>query len=282
MPSFAGGRKTRYLIPEHPEKISVKVSGKEKSYYMIHSNAKVRLQVDGPGKLTVMSRLLFQSNESGNQNYTIRLFNGRMEVKTQTTQTQPSEATVLMPGVVPGKARKCVYKVEEGSFVFDVMLEHTKKDAVLRFLFQPAKQQGKLVSVQPLSYDKVVTVQVKEKLIAYYVASKERDVQLRVVGPTKIRVSTRLNYDEKMKGKQKYSITVSEGAKVVSRKALQTTKSLAVNYKEWKDVVPGKAVTFTLDVPDGEHTYHCTFDQTLAKSVSIKFSIPSKDLLNEQ
>jgi hypothetical protein len=68
---------------------------------------------------------------------------------------------------------------------------------------------------------------------------------------------------------------------VVTR-ALQTTKSVDVAYKEWKEVVPGKSQSFSFDVPDGEHVYSFGLDQSLAASVSLRFSIPQADVANEE
>ena len=85
-----------------------------------------------------------------------------------------------------------------------------------------------------------------------------------------------------MKGSQKYTMTVSEEGKQVLMRPLVTTKALAITYKEWKDVVPGKDGSFFLDVPVGEHHYRFGLGESLGHSVSLKFSIPQKDLKNEQ
>jgi hypothetical protein len=241
----------------------------------------LRIEVDGPGKLTITSRLLVPAGAPGSESYALDLTDGTSILKTQETQSGPSDATVALPGLVPAKSRKCVFKVGEGNVSYQIKLRKTTRDAAVRVTFQPSKRSGAQSTLQPLSYDRVVTCLVKEKLIAYYVASGQRDVQLRVVGPTRVSIATRLSYDKTMKGNQKYAVVVREGTAQVVQKALSTTKSVGVEYKEWKEVVPGKVVSFDLTVPSGEHTYHVSLGQSQAHSVALKFSIPTKDLDNE-
>jgi hypothetical protein len=277
----AAGRKTVTIIPENAKSVPVTIGGKARTYYLLGAGSPLRIEVDGPGKLTITSRLLVPAGSAGSEAYTLDIMEGTSVLKSQDTQSGASDATVSLQGFVPAKARKSTYKVGEGSSSYQIRLRKTTRDAVVRITFQPSKRSGAQTTLQPLSYDRVVTCLVKEKLIAYYVASEQRDVQLRVVGPTKVSVATRLSYDKTMKGNQKYAVIVREGTAQVVQKALSTTKSVGVEYKEWKEVVPGKVVSFDLSVPSGEHTYHVTLGQSQAHSVALKFSIPTKDLDNE-
>jgi len=278
----AGGRKTVRLVPTEGKAVTILIGEKEREYFLLGNTSPVRLQVDGPGKLTVTSRLKLRAGETGSHRYSVRTKEGKNTVKMHTTLTEKSSAVFMPSGEPSGKSRKFTLNVPEGSFTYEFFLEDTQGEAALRFSFRGSKRTGKRVTIEPLSYDRVVTVTVKEKLLAYYVSSAEHPVKLRVVGPTKVRVTTRLNFTDKMKGGQKFSVVVSEkGAAVLSR-PLQTTKSVGLSYKEWKEVVPGKAMSFSFDVPGGEHVYSFGLDQTLAKAVSLRFFIPKDDLSNEE
>ena len=147
----------------------------------------------------------------------------------------------------------------------------------MRFQFEP--EQGKhLVAIEPLSYDRVATAVINENLTAYYVATAARPVQLRIVGPTRVSLANRLNYDVTMKGEQKYTLSVREGDALVKQWPLQTTKSTGLKYEDWKDVVPGKSIDLILQVPEGEHVYKVSLGESVAQSVSLKFSVPKSDL----
>jgi len=276
----AGGRKTVRLVPTDGRAVTLLVGDKKSEYYLLGNKAPIRLQVDGPGKLTVTSRLKLPAGETGSRRYSVRAKEGNNTVKMHTTQTEKSSAVFSSSGEPAGKSRKFTIKIPEGSFTYAFYLEDTEGDAALRFTFQGSKRTGKRVTIEPLSYDRVVTATVNEKLLAYYVSSDKHRVKLRVVGPTKVRVTTRLNFTEKMKGSQKFSVVVSEKGAVVLARPLQTTKSVGLSYREWKEVVPGKAMSFSFDVPGGEHVYTFGLDQTLASAVSLRFFIPKDDLSN--
>ena len=276
----AAGRKAVAIVPANCSPIALTISGKDRDYCLVGKNAPVHFQLDGPGKLTIISRLKLPLAGSGFEKYTLRLKEGGREVKSQTTQTDRSEAAFQGSDGLPGKSRKLIVSVPEGSFTYELSLEDSPLQAAVRIQLQPSKRQ-KLIALEPLSYDRIVTANVKENRLVYYVASKVRPVKLRVVGPAALTVSVRLNYDVSMKGKQKFSVLVQEGGTTVKQAALNATKSTGLSYEEWRDVVPGKAVDFVIPVSNGEHTYTFSLGETAGQSVSLRFSIPKKALTNE-
>ena len=277
----AGKHRSVTLVPQNGSPVTLIVSGKEKEYYSLTGKKPLRVQVDGPGKLVILSRLKLKKSVADMQTYTLVVMDGKTVVKKQSTQTDKSDVMIKGADDVAGKSRKFSLNVPEGSYTYDLSTENSTQDVAVKFLFQSVKGGGKLVSVEPLSYDKVVSAIIKENIVAYYVSTKEHPVQFRVVGPTKVQVGARLNYDDKMKGAQKYSLVMNEGKNVVLQRSLQTTKSTGLNYQEWKEVVPGKTNIISIKVPSGEHTYAISLGEGAGKSVSLRFSIPKSDLKNE-
>jgi hypothetical protein len=276
-------RKAVAVIPSKGKNVSVIIKGKERTYYALPKQNSIMIQIDGPGKLYIRSRLSLPQQSAKQEKYSVVISEGATVIKTYSTLAEKSVAYVKTTNASLGKSRKFSLKVPEGNHTYIFHLANSSSDeALLKFSFSAPKGKKKLVTLEPLAYDKVVTALVKEKLISYYVNSKKRSVQLRVIGPTKIKISTRLNYDASMKGKQKYTLAMMEGGTKILQKPLSTSKSVGVMYKEWKDVVPGKAVSFYFDVPSGEHLYKFVLNETIAASVSLKFSIPKKDLNNEE
>lgn len=271
------------IVPVKGKAVKIIVKGKERTYYSITARNPLHIEVDGPGKLVILSRVVFPSLSSVSERYSVIVREDGKELKIHATQSEKSTATLKSAGGNLGRGRKTNVKIPEGMHKYEVSVESTLGNEVLvRLSFIPAKGKKNLVSLEPLSYARVVTAVVKEKLIAYYVSSKEQPVQLRVVGPTRLKIATRLNYDSKMKGGQRYSVGVWENDKRLVSKALATTKSVGVEYKEWKDVSPGKPVSFYLAVPKGEHHYSFRLEAGTAMSVAVKFSIPKSDLDNEE
>ena len=53
----AGVRKTISLVPSNGKSVIILLEGKEKEYYLIDRRGPLHVQIDGPGKLTVTTRL---------------------------------------------------------------------------------------------------------------------------------------------------------------------------------------------------------------------------------
>ncbi len=271
------------VIPLNGKSVPVLINGKEKTYYLLAKNNSIKVQIDGPGTLYIRTRLSLLKNSAEQEKYSVKVMEGNKEIKTYSTLAEKSSATLKTTGSTLGKKRKFSVKVPDGTHTYEFILDKTSsKEAAVKFSYTAPKGKRKLVTLEPLAYDRVVTAIVKEKLISYYVSSKKHNVQFHVVGPTRVKISTRLNYDATMKGGQKYTIVIIENGKTIVRKPFSTSKSVGVIYKEWKDVVPGKAISFFLDVPAGEHNYKFNVEETMASTVSLKFSIPKKDLNNEE
>jgi hypothetical protein len=278
----AAGHKSVPVLPVNGTSITVVVSGNEREYSLLPAGAPVKFQVDGPGRLAVVSRLIFTKGGEDAQRYSIRVMKGNDTLKVHSTQADRSDAVIKNSRDVPGKSRKFTLDIPDGSFTFELWADNAPHGAAVRLLFTPAKETKKLIAIEPLSYDRIVTTLINENQLAYYVASRERSVKLRVVGPTRVRVNIRLNYDQTMKGEQKFSVVVTEGQNGAAQWSLQTTKSVGIAYQEWKEVVPGKLNAASFDVPAGEHLYSITLGEASAKSVSLKFSVPEADLGNEE
>jgi hypothetical protein len=271
------------LLPQHGVPVTVVNNGKESTYFLLTTKSPIRVEVDGPGTLAIRSRLVFPRAGNASGGYTLSVVEGSKLLKSNATQTQSSELRVKSSGAVLGKTRKCTVDLADGLHTYEIRLEKSDmSEAALQLTFVPARGAGgKRVTLEALSYDRVVTARVKEKLITYYVGSTTRKVQLRVIGPTSLSISARLTFDDRLKGDQRYAVVVWEGDRKVMTNPFSTTKALGAGYEEWKDVVPGKVNTFLLEVPKGQHTYKLDFEQTLARFVAFKFSIPQKDLDNE-
>ena len=282
--TFGYAGKNVPIAPINGTVISVTVKGDEKNYYALPKAKPLRIKVDGPASLETLTRLSMPKGNASMEKYSIKVTEGTQLVKLYSTSTERSDASYKNSHYVPGKSRKFTIDVPNGTHTYVYQLDDCNADeAAVRFSIRskggtPGTRGSAL---EPLSYDKVVTAIVSENLITYYVSSKEKYVNLRVIGPTRLQIISRLNFEPAMKGEQSYLLSIWEGNDKVLMKPLSTTKSLGINYEEWKDVVPGKVDKIYLDVPKGEHMYKFRLEETVAHSVSLKFSIPKKDLGNE-
>jgi hypothetical protein len=280
---FAG--KTVPLSPINGKDTQLIISGKEKTYYLLSKDSPIKIKLEGPAKMEMITRLGMKRDNSEEGIYSIKVTEENKIVKLYSTTTSKSDASFKSINFIPGKSRKFSIDVPTGIHMYDFSLD--TKDfsiAALKFsvISKNKKNRSSEVDLQPLIYDKVVTAVIKEKLITYYTSSSQKNVQIRVIGPTKLQIIGRLNFDSAMKGMQKYSVSIWENDSRIIMKPLTTTKSLGITYQDMMDVVPGKADKINLDIPTGEHIYKFKLEETAAHSIAFKFSIPKKDLNNEE
>ncbi len=274
------------LKPMNGKAVKLHIGAKEHIYHVVTKAEPVNLNVTGPATIDLITRLLLPKGASGASDYTIVGSEHGKVFKTYKTSAGPSDATIEDDESIPGKSRKCTVNVPEGDHTLTFALNAENADrCALRFMLSGQKNlaealHGKSVRIEPLSFDRVATTVVSEKLITYYVSSKAKAVQLHVIGPTDVVVDARLNFDPAMVGKQTYTLNVVEGSKTLLAAPLTSTRAAGAYYQDWKEVVPGKLNRIRLTVPPGEHAYTFTLGDCLAKSVSLKFSLPEKAIQN--
>ncbi len=261
--------------------VALSIAGKSVRYYRLPASGEIKMTVEGSGDLRVLSRLELTGGTLGTEGYSLEIAEGAKVLKLFTTKTNGSGGTVKATNAPAGKSRKVVVRLPKGRHELTFRLKGTSAPGVfLRVLFHPTGAAVGLTSITPLSYGRVVTAVVQESLISYFVATPDQEVKVRLVGPLTLRVDARLNFDPKMTGQQKYSITAAENGRPLKSFNLLTTRSQDVVYKDWKEQVPGKKDTFSLDVPAGEHLLSFVLQRGIAQSVSLRFQIPAESLKN--
>ena len=269
------------LIPVNGKSVTVLSNGKEKKYFLLRKSLPLEIQVDGPTDVKVLTRIAMPASASGAQHYTITVSEQSNVVKKYSTASDKSGASYAGSEDILGKVRKFTLNVPEGSHSYEVSLEDTPfGSAALRFEASTKKLKASnqaTVRLEPLVYDRVATAVVMEKMITYYVCTKENPISVRIVGPTTLEFDTRLNFDSKLQGEQNYAISIWDETKKLASKSFTTTKALEAAYSDWREVVPGKINTYSVKVPDGVHVYKFKLEESLALSASFKFSIPEKD-----
>ena len=96
-----------------------------------------------------------------------------------------------------------------------------------------------------------------------------------VNGPARLRVISRLNYDEKMIGDQNYTISVEDNG-AVEKFALKCYKSQIITYQERKNIVPSNARSFHINLREGKHNLRFSLVGTIAESAALRFLIEER------
>jgi hypothetical protein len=113
----------------------VVVDGKEVSYFELNNGRPLQVAMNGPKKLRILSRLIFESRMGEEESYRIRVKSESKVLGTYFISTeQSSEATLKhMTDKVPGKWRTCEIDIPKGNQVISIELVEKDRTVLTRF-----------------------------------------------------------------------------------------------------------------------------------------------------
>lgn len=274
--SFADSwNRWRSIDPDQYEnKSTIYVSGNRRSYYPVTETEKVTLEISGPTRIRVLTRLAPPLEDSKEYNYSV-FYEKDNDGKRHESKlkTEISDVSFLNNKKNVGQSRSIYIRIPRGEHTYEFS---TKKETIyLRFF----KREINRISYSPIDCANVVKLIYEERELDYYRATEDKPVTLDVIGDTKVKVIARLEYTPQMSGERSYRVEVRENGDVVKTYSLSTYKSEVTTYKKEKHLIPSKGETFFLEVPEGKHTY--TFRGLESDSnVLFRFFIPERDVGN--
>jgi hypothetical protein len=264
-------------IEDLPDQTAVRVdvAGKTRVYYRIAAGKEVALQVKGPGRLKIVSRAEVLPGARGTTvPYRVSLREGARLAKEQVTESSVSDQAALLGGVAVCKSRTFTWVIPEGSH--RIRFSETGAPGVLvRFLVSSASDAAPpMISMTPIETPRTVTVVEGEKTIPYYSVLPGKPVRWRVVGPTRLELTSRLDFDPTMRGSQSYRLAVLEEGKKPQEFEFKTSKATTASYSDLKDRVPSKLDRAVLQLAAGTHELSIELKAPANGSVEIHARIP--------
>lgn len=256
----------RTVTPEHPWNIEI-VTRKTQEYFLLTKQEPITLTVEGPTYLRVYTRILLSDKIHGDHLYKLILAQGPLDERIISFETALSTVTTDKHGTMVSKWRSFYIEAPEGMNTYTLTHWDSPKDTILvRFAYESPKPWN---IVPATEYDAVLETIEEERTTRYYELTKEGRVVVRVSGPTRMRVTTRLNYDESMFGEQSFTLIAADNG---SENAfpLKCYRSDILHYQNKSDIVPSNARTIYLTVESGTHTLVFTMEGTLAKSAALR------------
>ncbi len=279
-PARAEGR--TYLVPEdESDALPILIDGKVRTYYAIGVDDPLRIDVPGPTTLTLLVRLVFTPGMPDTAAYGIVVSERSTVLKKHwTTTRRGDDAFVPLSPNAPGRSRKLSVEIPQGSHTLTIaLLGDVAKEAAVRVSIPGEYRADEYASIAPLDPRETVTALAAEKQIAYYLVDTGSPLTVRVVGPTRLRVLSRLTFDEGLRGKRRYILRVEEGERLVREDALLTTRSTSVVFSDRLDLVPGKDKVTLIEVPGGVHRYTVRLGAgSESRLAAVRFTIPRRDL----
>ena len=265
---------------DYSAKARIWIGGKERTYYHFTADEPLTFSVDGPTRVKILTRVRVP-NDRETVEYGVSISRDGVHVETVEKDAYPKESAfyVAFNSFRPGVIRRIYIDVPTGRHGYE--LRAVGRYPVDARLFESAETKPSLVSLAPRDYGSVETLYYRDKELTYYLMTKDESVVLDVIGPTSIKVNTRLLYDGTMLGEQSYIVGVREPDVPESLYRIDAEPSQTVVCRDRDDVIPGALRHFMLKVPKGAHTYEFRLVDTTAGGLAVKFYIPRGDLTNE-
>lgn len=273
-PALAGQWQAVEAVPGRVP-ITVTVKRKSRVYFRIEAGVPLALTVEGPARLRVVSRAELQQGANRAISYRVQVLEDGSLLKEQSTESSVAHE-VAIPGahVALSKSRSIMVDVPAGGRHMTVAVSGVPSLLVRLLISSPARGEGKMVSITPLAAPRSVILSEGEKLIPYYTAFPGRPVKFRLVGPTSLELSTRLDFDATMRGTQAYRVLISEDGKRIRETEFKTTKATGAWYTDLKDRSASKLDQTVIPVDAGTHEVVVEVLEPKNGSVEVHARIP--------
>ena len=280
--SFAADWKP--IKPTTGKKVTLEISGKKRSYWKLDQKKTVLIRITGPGELKIITRMELNGDRIEDVYSFITYIDGKKQpLIARATEYSSSVVNPKTNKLRIGKSRTIIYDVADGEHEYRFSLKRDSKNTVyIRPLASNhvVKEDISYVAYLPRSFPEEVRITVKEREYIYYRCSSESTVELEVIGPTRVKCISRLEFNHSMRGNKPYRMQVLEGSDLILTDFFNAEISGTAEYSQQADMILGKGDTFYIDVPSGKHRYMIsTPDSDI--SVILRFYVPESDLGNE-
>jgi hypothetical protein len=281
MPSAASKIKYRAFSPSDAGKsVFLKSGSKQYKYFELGAGQTMEFTVKGPTRIKVRTRAALGGNLSSGE-YEVTIWEGNKIRTGRKAETKKSKLAVNDGNDPVGLARDVIFKVPKGNHTYRVAVNSDRIDKFFLRFYQEKKKAKKTLSYgafRPAEYARREKLKTSKSQISYYFIDEKGGVKLKVVGPTKIRINCRANFDPTMKGKAKFTLGVFENGKSVEKFSGIAEKSKKYAFLKVPDVIPSTMKKFTLDVPEGEHQYEFRKLNSSPSSLAVRFEILKSSL----
>ena len=260
------------LSPDKKWAIEI-VTKKTEDYNLLIKDEPITLTVEGPTYLRVYTRIPWLRDFKGTKIYKIILQENDFDERIITLESEISKVTRDKSGRPLSKWRSFYLEVGDGINNYKIINWASPTDTILlKFKYEAPKKWKDIAATNYASFIEAIE---DEKIIKYYELKDETQVTLGINGPGKLKIISRLSYDETISGEQSYTILVREKGKI-TKFPLKCYKSETIEYKNRKNIVPSNAKTFYIKLGQGWHILEFSLSGSIAKEAALRFQAESK------
>ena len=238
------------------EKQEILIISDKRRVYTVLDNDSLVYDVYGPARLELISRYPVNNKTKKSQKFSYTLFidNEKPIMINHRYKIQRSIRSVQHPNHYFTYSGNYFFNISEGNHRIILKPSEDKRYPVLLRMLKKdfdkvAKNRNELT---PMVFQSNYKVMVEGKPVSYYQLSKNRPLQLDIDGSKKLRILSRLVFDEYMGSNETYRLRVKNGKKVLGTYFLSSERSSTSYIVDIKDKVPGKWRTCEIDIPAGK------------------------------
>jgi hypothetical protein len=237
--------------------VMLTVSGKTRAYIELHPMQPCVVDVEGPGELRALTRAVLPSPTAEGGSYGILCtIDGKAQQSFDVDEVEPSQNAKFLDGRdgVPGDAETLTIQIDRGRHSVELRVRNAEPVVIARLQFTPHRQlKRKWIAMTPLGPVEPVDLVAGDVVVHCYRFSKEKPLRLDIVGPTDLRILTRVENSFSMKGRSNYRLQIRQDGDVAQSFQLSSRRSETISYKSSPTLIPGKVREIRFAVPKGKH-----------------------------
>jgi hypothetical protein len=241
-------------------------------YYLVNKDEPFVFEVEGPAYFRIYSRYLSTDGIEKGEVYKYILQEDESRERIISHQTDPSTKS-RADGYQVAKWRSTLLEVPPGAHTYRIILWDVPSGEVA-FKISPSTPT-EWVDLSPLNSPSEAVIPEDEKLVTYYVLETGGTLKIRT-SEGRLKYVVRLNFDPTMTGAEaSFTLDVLQDGVSLGRTSFRTYRSETADYQNMGNLIPSRAETDYIDVPEGTHTYEFKLEGTLARSASLRFLVPN-------
>lgn len=258
--SFSAKKKHVVLKPKQAGgEVVIVLGGKNRTYYPLSAEHTSRLEIKGPGTLRILTRARLDDGSSDDVRYGVFYKidgSARQTFEVEDVERAPDASYKGDASGIPGETEELILNINKGKHTVDLTLQHPLPKVAARYLFTPhSLKKTKWVAMSPLAPLEPVDLHESETTLHCFRFSKEKPLRFEIIGPTELKIRTRVENSFAMKGRVIYRLQIRERDQVVQSFQLSSKRSETATYRDNTKLVPGKPREIVFKVPKGKHFY---------------------------
>lgn len=271
---------TRVKPARHGGRVKVLVGESKKSstYHKATAAKPIEATINGPVTLRVLGRNM--NPRKGEEPLRLRIEVDGAEAWVLQLPARTARSASLSSGKRLGVLRRVEIKIPGGAHQVRLIPADDASTALVRvFTGEQSRPKTAWIPFAPERFSRALILRGEDSETTYYRFTSETPLGITVYnGPMRLKVKTRIEFDETAGYTQSYVVNVNLDGKPWKSFSLKSRASHTLTYPDLPEVTPGMSREFTISVPSGTHHVSFHLNGTTAEGATARIYAPRKEL----